>query len=91
VFKKRLPRNILGPKSEKVTGDWRKLRSDELCDLYFSFFIQMLKYRNMYWKTSSTKRERRNVYRGLVRRPGGKKLHGISWRRWKDNIKGYIK
>jgi len=42
-------------------------------------------------KTSSTNRERRNAYRVLVRRPEGKKLHGKSWLRRKDNIKGFIK
>ena len=60
VFRNRVPRKTFGPKSEKVTGDWRKLRIDELRDLYYSCFIQMLKYRNMNWKRSSTNRERRN-------------------------------
>jgi hypothetical protein len=26
----------MGPKREEVTGDWRKLHSEELNDLYFS-------------------------------------------------------
>jgi hypothetical protein len=47
--------------------------------------------RNMNWKTSNSKRERRNAYMFLVRRPEGKKLCGKSWLRWKDNIKGSIK
>lgn len=91
MFKNRVPRKMFGPRSEKVTGDWRKLRIDKLRDLYCSCFIQTLKCRNTNWKTSSRNRERRNAYRVLVRRPEGKKLHEKSWLRWKDNIKGSIK
>ena len=31
MFKK-----IFGPKRDEVTGEWRKLRNEELNDLYFS-------------------------------------------------------
>jgi hypothetical protein len=82
VFKNRVPRKIFGPKSEKITGDWRKLCIDKLRDFYCLCFVQMLQCRN---------RERRNAYRSLVRRHEGKELHEKSWLRWKDNIKGSIK
>jgi len=36
VFKNRVLRIIFGPKSDEVTGEWRKLRSKELNDLYSS-------------------------------------------------------
>jgi hypothetical protein len=36
VFGNRVLREIFGPEREKVNGDWRKLRSEELHDLYWS-------------------------------------------------------
>jgi len=32
----RVLRRIFGPKSDKVTGEWRKLHNEELNDLYCS-------------------------------------------------------
>jgi hypothetical protein len=34
VFGNGLLRRIFGPKSDKVTGEWRKLHNEELNDLY---------------------------------------------------------
>jgi hypothetical protein len=34
VFENRVLRRILGPKRDEVTGEWRKLRNEELRDLY---------------------------------------------------------
>jgi hypothetical protein len=36
VFKNRVPRKILGPRMDKVTGEWRRLHNEELNDLYSS-------------------------------------------------------
>jgi uncharacterized membrane protein len=36
VFEKRLLRRIFGPKSDEVTGEWRKLHNEELSDIYSS-------------------------------------------------------
>jgi hypothetical protein len=36
VFENRVLRRIFGPKRDEVTGEWRKLRNEELCDLYSS-------------------------------------------------------
>jgi hypothetical protein len=36
VFENRMLRRIFGPKSDKVTGEWRKLHNKELHDLYSS-------------------------------------------------------
>jgi hypothetical protein len=36
VFENRVLRRIFGPKRDKVTGEWRKLRNEELSDLYSS-------------------------------------------------------
>ena len=35
-FENRVLRRIFGPKRDEVTGDWRKLHSEELNDLYSS-------------------------------------------------------
>jgi hypothetical protein len=36
VFGNRVLRRIFGPKSDKVTGEWRKLHNEELDILYCS-------------------------------------------------------
>ena len=34
VFENRVLRKIFGPKSDEVTGEWRRLHDEELYDLY---------------------------------------------------------
>jgi hypothetical protein len=34
MFENRVTRRVFGPKRDKVTGEWRKLRYVELNDLY---------------------------------------------------------
>jgi hypothetical protein len=34
MFENRLVRMIFGPKKDDMTGDWRGLLREELCDLY---------------------------------------------------------
>jgi hypothetical protein len=36
MFENRVLRKIFGLKRDEVTGEWRKLHNEELCDLYFS-------------------------------------------------------
>jgi hypothetical protein len=36
VFENRVLRRIFGPKKDEVTGEWRKLHSEELHNLYSS-------------------------------------------------------
>jgi hypothetical protein len=36
VFENRVSRIFFGSKKDEVTGEWRKLRNEELNDLYFS-------------------------------------------------------
>jgi hypothetical protein len=48
VFENRVLRRIFGPKGDEVTGDWRKLRNEELHKLYsYSTIIRMIKSSRM--------------------------------------------
>jgi hypothetical protein len=48
VFENRALRRIFGPKTDEVTGEWKKLHNEELCDLYSSpSIIRMVKSRRM--------------------------------------------
>jgi len=42
VFKNRVPRNISRPKRDEVTGEWRRLHNEKLCDLYYSSNIRVI-------------------------------------------------
>jgi hypothetical protein len=47
VFENRMLRRIFGPKRDKVTGAWRKLRNEELHNLYCSRNIKMIRSSEM--------------------------------------------
>jgi hypothetical protein len=50
VFENRVLRRIFGPKRVEVTGEWRKLNSEELHDLYSSqSIIKILNLRRKRW------------------------------------------
>jgi len=89
VFKNRVLRRIFGPEMDEVTGEWRKLHSEELNDLYCSpNIVRVIKSRRMRWAGHAARlREGRGVYRVLVGKPEGKSLLGRPRARWEDNIK----
>ena len=50
VFENRVLRRICGPKRDEVTGNWRKLRNEELNDLYCSpNIVRVINSRRMRW------------------------------------------
>jgi hypothetical protein len=50
LFENRVLRRIFGPKRDEVTGEWRKLHSEELHILYSSpDIIRQIKSRRMRW------------------------------------------
>jgi hypothetical protein len=89
VFENGVLRRIFGPKRDEVTGEWRKLRDEELNDLYCSpNIVRVIKWRRIRWTGHvALMGERRDVYRGLVGKPEGKRPLGRPRRRREDNIK----
>jgi hypothetical protein len=54
VFENRLPKKIIGPQSYEATGEWRKVRNNELRDLHSSFVIRVKKGEDMIGEVCST-------------------------------------
>jgi hypothetical protein len=75
-------------KRDKVTGEWRKLHSGELHNLYSSPDIRQIKSGRMRWAGHVARMgEERNVYRVLVVKPEGKRPLERPRRRWEDGIR----
>jgi hypothetical protein len=89
VFENRVLRRIFGPKRDEVTGEWRKLHSEELHNLYSSpDIIRQVKSRRMRWAGHVARMgEETKVYKVLVGKPEGKIPLGRPRRRWEDGIR----
>jgi hypothetical protein len=88
VFENRVLRRIFGPKRDEETGGWRKLRNEELHNLYSSpSIIRVVKSRRIRWAGHVERMgSKRNAYRILVGKSEGKRPLGRPRRRWMDNI-----
>jgi len=89
VFENRVFRRVFGPKRDVVTGEWRKLRKEELRVRYsLPNIVRVVKSRRMKWEGHVARMgDGRVVHKVLVGKPEGKRLLGRPRRRWKDNIK----
>jgi hypothetical protein len=89
VFENRVIRRIFGPKTNEVTGEWRKLHNEELHILYSSpNIIRQIKSRRMRWAGHvACMREQRNVYKVFVGKPEGKRPLERPRHRWEDGIR----
>jgi hypothetical protein len=89
VFENRVLRRLFGPKSDEVTGEWRKLHNKELYALYSSpNIIRVIKSRRLRWAGHIARvGERGDAYRALVGKPEGRRPLGRPRSRWEDNIK----
>jgi hypothetical protein len=85
VFENRVLRRIFAPKSDEVTGEWRKLHNEECHDLYSSpSIIRIIKSRRMKWVGHVARMERRNTYRLLM------KARGEGGRQEDQDVGGWI-
>jgi hypothetical protein len=83
VFDNRVLRRIFRPKRDEVTGEWRRLRNEELHALYSILnIIRAIKSRRLrYAGRVADKGERRGAHRVLVGKLEGRRLLGRSRRR----------
>jgi hypothetical protein len=88
VFENRVLRRIFGPKRDQMTGEWRKLHSEELHNLYSSpDIIRQIKSRRMRWAGYvACMGKERKLYKVLVGKPEGKRPLERPRRRWEDGI-----
>jgi hypothetical protein len=89
VFENRVLRRIFGPKRDEVTGEWRKLHSEELHNLHSSTdIIRQIKSRQIRWVGHVARMgEDRKLYKVLVGKPEGKRPRGRPRRRWEDGMR----
>jgi hypothetical protein len=89
VIENRVLRRIFGRMRDEVTGEWRKLHSGELHNLYSSLdIIRQIKSRRMRWAGHvACMGQGRNGYRFLMEKPEGKRLLERPRRRWEYGIK----
>jgi hypothetical protein len=89
VFENSILREMFGPKMDEVTGEWRKLHSEELHNLYSSpDIIRQVKSRRVRWAGHLARMgEERKVYKVLVGKPEGRRPLGRPRRKWEDGVR----
>jgi hypothetical protein len=93
VFEKRVLRRIFGRKRVEVVGEWRKLHSGELHNLYSPpDIMRQIKSMRMRWVGYVARRgEGRNLYRVFVGKREGKRPLDRPRRRWEYGIRMDLK
>jgi hypothetical protein len=89
AFENRVLRTIFGPRTDKLTEEWRKLHNEELYVLYCSpNIIQVIKSRRLRWAGHVVHMGREEVHTGFwwgnLREGDHLEDPGIIW---EDNIK----
>jgi len=89
VFEDKGLRKIYGPKWDEVTGEWRRLRDEEICVLYSSSnSIRVIESRRMRWAGHvACMEDRIGTHRVLGGRLERKRPLGSPRYRWENNIK----
>ena len=89
VFENKVLRRVFEPKRDELTGEWRKLRNEELNNLFSSpSIIRVIKSRRLKWvRHVARMEERRSAYRVLVEKHVGKKPLERPRFRWIYNVK----
>jgi len=89
VFENMVLRRIFGPRTDEVTGEWRRLHNEELNDLCSSpNIVWLINSRRMRWAGHVARMgEERGVYRVLVGKTEGRRPLGRPRLRWVDNIR----
>jgi hypothetical protein len=75
VPENRVLRRLFGPKRDEITGEWRKMHSKELHNLYpSSNIIRQIKSRRIRWPGHAADMgEERKVCKVLVGKPEGRR------------------
>ena len=77
MFENMVLRRIIGPRSDEVTGEWRRLYNEELNDLYSSpNIVRVIKSRRMRWAGHVT---RMGEERGCIESWWGNRREGDHW------------
>jgi hypothetical protein len=89
AFENSVLRAVFGPKRDEVTGERRKLRNEELNDLYsLPNIVRVVKSRRIRWAGHVARMGKdRGEQRVLVGKHEGKRPLGRPRSRWEDNIK----
>jgi hypothetical protein len=88
VFENRVLRRIFRAKTDEVIGEWRKLHSKELNDLYSSpNIVRVIKSRRMWPGYLTRMGKSRGVDWVLVGKSERKRPLGTLRQRWEDNNK----
>jgi len=92
VFEKRVLRRIIGPKRNKIKGEWRRLHNEEFNDLYSPNIIQEIKSRRVRLVGNVARMGViRGVQRNLVGKHEEKRPLGRPAHRWEDSVKMVFK